>query len=80
MARRRISVEKINEVIRYELTTERSQRAIGRVLKVSRTAADEVPGVLPRQRTDLGAGAGAARQRAAGRIGGQSPTADERAL
>ena len=38
MARRRISVDKIKEVIRYGVTTELSQRAIGRALKVSRTA------------------------------------------
>ena len=38
MARRRISVEKIKEVIRYGVTTELSERAIGRALKVSRTA------------------------------------------
>ena len=38
MARRRISVEKIKEVIRYRVTTELSERAIGRALKVSRTA------------------------------------------
>ena len=35
MARRRISVK---EVIRYGVTTELSERAIGRALKVSRTA------------------------------------------
>ena len=38
MARRRISVDKIKEVIRYGVTTELSERAIGRALKVSRTA------------------------------------------
>ena len=38
MARRRISVEKSKEVIRYGVTTELSERAIGRALKVSRTA------------------------------------------
>ena len=38
MARRRISVEKIKEVIRYGVTTDLSERAIGRTLKVSRTA------------------------------------------
>ena len=38
MARRRISVERIKEVIRYGVTTELSERAIGRALKVSRTA------------------------------------------
>ena len=37
MARRRISVERIKEVIRYGVTTELSERAIGRALKVSRT-------------------------------------------
>ncbi len=37
MARRRIRVEKIKEVIRYGVTTELSERAIGRALKVSRT-------------------------------------------
>ena len=37
MARRRISVDKIKEVIRYGVTTELSERAIGRALKVSRT-------------------------------------------
>ena len=38
MARRRISVEKIKEVIRYGVTTDLSERAIGRALQVSRTA------------------------------------------
>ena len=38
MARRRIIVDKIKEVIRYGVTTELSERAIGRALKVSRTA------------------------------------------
>ena len=38
MARRRIRVEKIKEVIRYGVTTELSERAIGRALKVSRSA------------------------------------------
>ena len=38
MARRRISVDKIKEVIRYGVTTDLSERAIGRALKVSRTA------------------------------------------
>ncbi len=38
MARRRISVEKIKEVIRYGVTTDLSARAIGRALQVSRTA------------------------------------------
>ena len=38
MARRRISVERIKEVIRYGVTTDLSERAIGRALKVSRTA------------------------------------------
>ena len=38
MARRRISVDKIKEVIRYGVTTELSERAIGRALKVSCTA------------------------------------------
>ena len=80
MARRRISVEKIKEVIRYGVTTELSERAIGRALKVSRTAVTKYLECFRGQRTDLGAGAGAARQRAAGRVGGQSPTADERAL
>ena len=37
MARRRISVDKIKEVIRYGVTTDLSERAIGRALKVSRT-------------------------------------------
>ena len=36
MARRRISVDKIKEVIRYGVTTELSERA--KALKVSRTA------------------------------------------
>ena len=38
MARRRISVDRIKEVIRYGVTTDLSERAIGRALKVSRTA------------------------------------------
>ena len=38
MARRRISVERIKDVIRYGVTTDLSERAIGRALKVSRTA------------------------------------------
>ena len=38
MARRRIRVDKIKEVVRYGVTTELSERAIGRALKVSRTA------------------------------------------
>ena len=38
MARRRISVERIKEVIRYGVTTDLSERAIVRALKVSRTA------------------------------------------
>ena len=38
MARRRIRVDKIKEVIRYGVTTELSERAIGRALKVSRIA------------------------------------------
>ena len=38
MARRRISVERIKEVIRYGVTSGLSERAIGRALKVSRTA------------------------------------------
>ena len=38
MARRRIRVDKIKEVIHYGVTTELSERAIGRALKVSRTA------------------------------------------
>ena len=38
MARRRIRVDKIREVIRYGVTTELSERAIGRALKVSRSA------------------------------------------
>ena len=38
MARRRISVERIKEVIRYGVTTDLSERAIGRALKVSRIA------------------------------------------
>ena len=46
MARRRISVEKIKEVIRYEVTTELSERAIGRALKVSRTAVTKYLGSL----------------------------------
>ena len=37
MARRRISVERIKEVIRYGVTTDLSERAIGRALQVSRT-------------------------------------------
>ena len=35
MARRRISVERIKDVIRYGVTTGLSERAIGRALKVS---------------------------------------------
>ena len=50
MARRRIRVEKIKEVIRYGVTTELSERAIGRALKVSRSGSDEVPAVVPPQR------------------------------
>ena len=38
MARGRIRVNKIKEVIRYGVTTEFSERAIGRALKVSRSA------------------------------------------
>ena len=38
MARRRIRVKTIKEVIRYGVTTGLSERAIGRALKVSRTA------------------------------------------
>ena len=38
MARRRISVDRIKDVIRNEVTTNLSERAIGRALKVSRTA------------------------------------------
>ena len=58
MARRRISVEKIKEVIRYGVTTGLSERAIGRALKVSRTAVAKYLEEVPRQRTDLGAGTG----------------------
>ena len=47
MARRRIRVEKIKEVIRYGVTTELSERAIGRALRVSQRS-DQVPGVVPR--------------------------------
>ena len=80
MARRRISVEKIKEVIRYGVTTDLSARAIGRALKVSRTAVAKYLEWFPRQRTDLGAGAGAARQRAGERVGGPSRATDQRAL
>ena len=76
MARRRISVEK---VIRYGVTTDLSERAIGRALQVSYRGG-QVPGVVPRQRTDLGAGAGAARQRAGERVEGPSRATDQRAL
>ena len=38
MAHRRIRVDKIKEVIRYGVTTELSERAIGRALQVSRSA------------------------------------------
>ena len=38
MARRRIRVDRIKEVIRYGATTDLSERAIGRALQVSRTA------------------------------------------
>ena len=38
MARRRISVEKIKEVVRYGVTTDLNERAIGRALQVSRIA------------------------------------------
>ena len=38
MARRRIRVERIKEVIRYGVTTDLSERAISRALQVSRTA------------------------------------------
>ena len=38
MARRRIRVKTIKEVIRYGVTTDLSERAIGRALQVSRTA------------------------------------------
>ena len=38
MARKSIRMEKIRDVIRYRMTTEMSERAIARALKVSRTA------------------------------------------
>ena len=38
MARRRISVNRIKEVIRYRVSTALSERAIGRALKLSRNA------------------------------------------
>ena len=80
MARRRIRVEKIKEVIRYGVTTELSERAIGRALKVSRTVVTKYLEWFRQQRTELGAGAGAARQQAADRIGGHARPGDERAL
>ena len=46
MARRRISVERIKEVVRYGVTTDLSERALGRALKVSRTAVAKLPGYL----------------------------------
>ena len=49
-------MEKIKEVIRYGVTTELSERAIGRALKVSRTAVTKYLECFRRQRTDLGAG------------------------
>ena len=80
MARRRISVDRIKEVIRYGVTTDLSERAIGRALQVSRTAVTKClecfrgSGLTWEQAQEL------ARQRAAGRVGPQSPSADERAL
>lgn len=47
MARRRISVDRINEVIRHGVTTDLSERAIGRALKVSRTAVAKYLGSVP---------------------------------
>ena len=38
MARRRISVDRIKKVIRYGVTTDLSERAIGHALQASRTA------------------------------------------
>ena len=69
MARRRISVDRIKEVIRYGVTTDLSERAIGRALQVSRTAVTKYLECFPRQWTEVGAGAGAARQRVAERVG-----------
>ena len=80
MARRRISVERIKEVIRYGVTTDLSERAIGRALKVSRTAVAKYLECFRASGLTWGAGAGVARQRAAERVGGQSPGAHERAL
>ena len=63
-------MNKIKEVIRYGVTTEFSERAIGPALNVLPQRSDQVPGVVPPQRPDLGAGAGVARRRAADRVGG----------
>ena len=80
MARRRISVDRIKDVIRYGVTTNLSERAIGRALKVSRTAVAKYLGCFRASGLTWERGAGTARQRVAARVGGPSRAADERAL
>ena len=73
-------MNKIKEVVRYGVTTELSERAIGRALQVSRSAVTKHLEWFHRSGLTWEQAQGVARQRAADRVGAQSHAAHEPTL